>query len=149
MQVKCFRQETPHTCAVACLRMVLEYYGVSHDEAFLANLCETTKDGTTARSVVRAAHSLGFNASFCEGDLRFLQNCLDDEMPLIVFLSTGPLNEIPGDSIHAVVVTAMDPEKVIVNEPASGGELNIALDSFLDAWEETFFLAILVTPSTE
>ncbi len=70
-------------------------------------------------------------------------------MPLIVFLSTGPLNEMPGDSIHAVVVTAIEPEKVIVNEPASGNELNIALDGFLDAWEETFFLAILVMPSTE
>jgi len=128
--------------------MILEYYGVSHDEAFLANLCGTTRDGTTAKGVVLAARSLGFNASFCEGDLRFLQNCLGDEMPLIAYLSTGPLDEIPGDSIHAVVVTAMKPEKVIVNEPASGNELDITLDGFLDAWGETFFLTILVTPST-
>ncbi len=67
MRVKCFQQETPYSCAVACLRMVLEYYDVSHDEAFLVNLCGTTEDGTTAKGVVRAARSLGFNASLLRG----------------------------------------------------------------------------------
>ncbi|GEM_PF-3684558 len=53
------KQETPHTCAVACLRMILEMHGFFIDEDALSKKCGTNIYGTSADDLVQAASNLG------------------------------------------------------------------------------------------
>ena len=58
-----YPQETDFSCAVACLRMVLDHLGVSKTEAELREICDCTIFGTAALELVLAARRLGFAAS--------------------------------------------------------------------------------------
>jgi ABC-type bacteriocin/lantibiotic exporter with double-glycine peptidase domain len=86
MRLTPYAQQQPHTCAVACLRMVAEYYGVSRTEAELLSLCGTTLDGTTPLGLTRAARQLGLSATIAYGDLTLIQSALHHQQPAIVFL---------------------------------------------------------------
>ncbi|MFQ6042534.1 MAG: cysteine peptidase family C39 domain-containing protein [Candidatus Poribacteria bacterium] len=57
------KQEKTYTCLPACLRIVLNYLGVSLTEEEIADACNTTEAGTTLADAVHAVHSLGFNAT--------------------------------------------------------------------------------------
>lgn len=73
MRLTPYGQEEAHTCAVACLRMVAEYFGVPRTEAELLPLCGTTLDGTTPPGLARAARQLGLSATIAYGDLATVQ----------------------------------------------------------------------------
>lgn len=57
-----FRQEKGYSCAVACLRVLLDFYDCKRDEAFLRGLCATDYSGTSSDALVSAARQLGFKA---------------------------------------------------------------------------------------
>jgi len=57
-----FKQEKTYTCAIACLRMVLDSFDFAIDEPSLLELCQTDIDGTSADDLVRASNELGFQA---------------------------------------------------------------------------------------
>lgn len=62
MKLTPYAQEEPHTCVVACLRMVAAYYGRPYTEAELLPFCQTTLDGTTPEALLEAAHKIGLTA---------------------------------------------------------------------------------------
>lgn len=73
MKLTPYAQEQPHTCAVACLRIVAEYYGLRYSEAELLPLCQTTLDGTTPEALADAARQLGLTAKLTFDDLTVSQ----------------------------------------------------------------------------
>src|SRR5438093_247579 len=97
-------QETPDSCAPACLRMVLGSFGLDLPEAELRALCDCTPAfGTDALKVVDVARGLGFpltgkyNLTLTE-----LETLVSDGHFPIVFVNLGPLDGI--DEQHALVV---------------------------------------------
>jgi ABC-type bacteriocin/lantibiotic exporter with double-glycine peptidase domain len=39
------KQETPHTCLPACVRIVLQYYGQEFSEETIASACQVNRRG--------------------------------------------------------------------------------------------------------
>lgn len=143
MKLTPYAQEQPHTCAVACLRIVAEYYGLTHSEVELLSFCQTTLDGTTPEALVEAAHKIGLTAKLTFDDPASLSLAIHQQQPIIVYLG------IPTDSseleIHAVVVSDLTLETVTYADPTDGKEQTQARDIFLAHWQNAFHTAILIT----
>ena len=69
-------------CGVACLSMVLCYYGSSYPLARLREMMKTTKDGTTALAIVKVAQKLKFDTRAVKADERFFED--DVTFPFII-----------------------------------------------------------------
>ena len=95
-------------CGAASLGMVLAYYGKWVPLEQLRVDCGVSRDGSSARNLLRAAKHYGLD---CEG-FRLEPEMLRDEgiFPCIVHI----------DFTHFVVVTGMKGEKVYLNDPAQG-----------------------------
>ncbi len=59
MVVPHFFQSSEQTCGAACLRMLFAALGVAHDEATIAQSCQTTPLGCTVQDLVMGAQALG------------------------------------------------------------------------------------------
>ena len=138
-------QEQPHTCAVACLRIVAEYYGLTHSEAELLPLCQTTLDGTTPEALTDAARQLGLTAKLSFDDPTVLPLASQQQQPLIVYLGIPtPPSEL---EIHAVVVSDLTFETVTYLDPTDGKEQTLAREIFSAHWQNAFHTAIFITRS--
>jgi ABC-type bacteriocin/lantibiotic exporter with double-glycine peptidase domain len=140
-----YQQEQPHTCAVACLRMVAEYFGSPCTEAELLPLCKTTLDGTTPEDLAQAARQLGLSATITYDEPAVLPESLNREHPVIVFLGIPAAPPTLTVEIHAVVVTGFDGETVTFNDPTDGQEHSQSRDEFFDNWQRAFHAAVLIT----
>lgn len=145
MRLTPYAQEQPHTCAVACLRMVAEYYAVSCTEAGLLPLCGTTLNGTTPVGLAHAARQLGLSATIAFSDLNLVQAALNRQQPVIVFLGLLVPPPSLGVAIHAVVVTAIDSKNITFIDPADGLEHTRDRATFLTDWQRAFGISILIT----
>src|SRR5438045_1045855 len=94
-------QETDYSCAVACLRMVIEYLGVSKTEEELCKLSDCKFLGTDALKIVDAARSLNFDANKYNLSFEELLGEVKRGIHPIVYLRTN----INGNfEMHSVVV---------------------------------------------
>ncbi|MBL8207196.1 MAG: C39 family peptidase [Blastocatellia bacterium] len=143
MKLTTYVQEQLHTCSVACLRMVAEYYGLLHSEAELLPLCETTLDGTTPEALTEAARQLGLAARLHFDDPAILATTIRQQVPVIVYLGIPtPTFDI---DIHAVVVSNLSDEQVTFIDPTDGQEHSQAKDTFFAQWQNAFHTAIVIT----
>lgn len=126
--------------------MVTEHHGVTISEPELAALCGTTPDGTTPAELASGARQMGLSAAVAYGDMSLLQAAISQQQPVIVFL--GLLGSAPPSflSIHAVVVTDLNGERVTFIDPADGLVHTCDHASFLADWGRASNIAILVTP---
>ncbi len=138
------RQETPDSCAVACLRSVLHFYGHVSDEAALRELCGTTSSGTLSDDLVKCSQALGFEAQKEYSSLKLLKQHLAATHLPILYLN---LLFIDGyDSVHAVVATDLKDQFIIVIDPLEG-ERSLPLSAFESSWQMLNNLAIIVWKS--
>lgn len=143
LRVPFHRQSKRYTCAPACLRIVLEYYGSRHKEDDISTLCKTTWRGTTARNLVDSAKKLGFKARSESLDTYTLKRLLNNKIPIIVYLDSEHLT---GDlGIHANVVIGIE-EKVTVIDPLIG-ERSYSRKKFEKAWKSVNKIAIIIERS--
>lgn len=140
------KQETPDSCAVACLRSVLHVYGHASDEAALRQLSGTTSSGTLSDDLVNCARSLGFEAQKEYSNLDLLRQHLAASRFPILYIN---LLFIDGfDSVHAVVATELQDQSLQVIDPLEG-ERVFSLPAFEKSWQLLNNLAIIVWPSQE
>lgn len=130
-----FRQQHPHTCLPACVRMVLAHWGQEHSEEELAQaLGAVSVWGTRPESAVAGLERLGYHALWFENaTLERLLDLLAHGWPVIVFLRAADLPHGRA-GLHAVVVVVLEGEQVTCLDPSLDHELRLELSSFLRAW---------------
>lgn len=137
------RQETPDSCAVACLRSVLQSYGHVVDEAALRQQCGTTESGTLSDDLVKCARIRGFAAEKEYANLERLRQHLAANVFPILYVNLFFIDGI--DSVHALVATEFEDQFINVVDPLEG-ERSIHLTAFEKSWQMLNNLAILVQP---
>jgi len=136
-----FKQEKTYACAVACLRMILDYMDFEIDEPSLSALCQTDANGTSADDLVHAANQLGFSARKEYSNINDVQKYLNQGSFPILYVN---LLAIDGLAItHAFVLEVVTQGSVTVLDPWRGRR-KIALQQFNVAGEKTRNLAVLV-----
>lgn len=80
--IKPIRQVNPDSCSIACLMMVLDYYGikVSHEEIINFIIKATPEGGSFVTEIARFAKSKGFKAD-CYAYNLYLTDPKDIELP--------------------------------------------------------------------
>lgn len=135
------KQEKTYACAVACLRMILDFIDFEIDESSLSALCRTDANGTSADDLVHAATQLGFSARKEYSSIKDLQKYLNEGIFPILYVN---LLAIDGLAItHAFVLEVVTTSSVTVLDPWRGRR-KIRLQQFKIAWEKTRNLAVLV-----
>lgn len=137
MIVPFYKQEFWHSCFAACVRMLLEYYGIKKSERELRPLLRITPYATGRWFFVELGlESMGLH--FYRGfgfSLDELKELIKNEIPVIVSL------KFPEHPNHTVVVTEVTDEFITVHDPERGENMQIDTDRFLGAWSERKYLA--------
>lgn len=135
-------QETRFSCVPACLRMVMLSFGVGIPESELRARCDSTILGTNALKAVDAARQLGFTGSAKYTlTLEELKELVAAGQYPIAFVSLLPIDA--RDDIHALIVTGLTSQDVLVLDPLAG-ERAIPLQTFSAAWGMRHHLALLI-----
>ncbi len=145
IELPCLEQEQGHTCVPACIRIVLHYLGADFSENEISVACKTTPRGTDQDDAAEGIVSLGFNAIKLEaitfeGITRFIRQ----NQPVIVLLSVKHLPYGSQMGMHAVVVNGFSTNTVSFIDPARGEEIEITMDTFLQAWDERGRLGLVI-----
>lgn len=74
---KLLKQEKSYSCSVACLRMVLEYWGIHESEARLCELVKTKFYGTHPSNLIECAQTFGMDAFLTSLNLVELENFIN------------------------------------------------------------------------
>ena len=110
MKVIYIKQTDLKDCGVSCLMSIVRYYGGYVRREYVREITNTTKDGVTAYSMIKAAPLLGLEASALKGDIKNLK----EPLPLIAHLL---INNSFG---HFVVITKLTSNYVTVMDPNAG-----------------------------
>ena len=129
LDVKPFRQ-SPAFCGPACLKMILEYYGIKKSEKELAKLSGASiARGIDAQGLIKAAKTLGFKAFFKDfSDLKDIRKyVLDNKIPVIIdWFST--------DDGHYCVAVNIDKKNIYMQDPELGDIRKMDLETFKRVW---------------
>ncbi len=129
--------------------MALAFFGVEHEEANLRRVFRARGLGTSPGRVMIELPRLGFLALIYDGDLRILADNLAAGNPCIVHLWTEHLPHWNGKdpAIHAVVVTDLLVDKVLVNDPAfTHAGQPIPMGDFIQSWQTAGSLLMVIQP---
>lgn len=96
-------------CGVAALAMIFKHFGSNYSIAKLRDLARTTKQGTTALGLVKAANQLGLKATAIQTDLSYLTD-EQTEFPFIVHV-------VKKNLLHYYVVYKADKNYVYIADP--------------------------------
>ena len=137
LDVPYHKQQNWYTCGPTCLRMLLEYFGISASEEDVTKACKTTELGTTPSQLVKGSDILGLDADALKyEDLEDLKHTLKSGNPVIVLLDAGILyGGIQGFG-HFVVVTGFDSNDIIYHDPdiPDGQDARCSIEIFMQAW---------------
>ena len=138
------KQEMAYSCAVACLKMVLEAFGKGIDESELRRLCNTTELGTFADDIVSCAIELGFKAEKTYLAIDNLKRLMEKDIFPIVYVNTYSLNSI--FATHAIIVEEIEDGEVMIIDPLDGRK-TVPLKIFDNLWDACNNLTIIVKKS--
>ena len=127
------KQETVYSCGPACLRMVLEAFGLSKTEGELRELTNCTLEGTTPDGIVTAARVLGFAATrvYTPTFEELSQQIAVGLYPIVSMYSRLEPG-LPPDW-HCVVSAGVSERRVELLDPWRG-ECSISIEEFLRDW---------------
>lgn len=129
LNIKSYRQK-PELCGPACLKMVLEYYGIEKSEKELADLTlYQPLKGVSAENLLKAAKGMGLNAFYKDlSEIKDLEShVLKKKIPVIVdWFSTN-------DGHYSVVVD-IDKENIYMQDPELGNLRTLDIETFKRVW---------------
>ncbi|TEU16568.1 MAG: hypothetical protein E3J21_10330 [Anaerolineales bacterium] len=125
------RQETPSSCAVACLRIILEHHGFVISEAELRKRCQTSELGTRVENLLSCARAFGFEAEIENLTVERLKELLDEGVYPIAYINMFPTSHIP--YTHTVIVESYEGNRLLVVDPLAEPR-EIRLSEFLESW---------------
>lgn len=128
LQVKSFRQH-PGMCGPACLKMVLEYYGIKMSEKKLAKMCGATASlGVEAKHLLTAAKKLGLKGFIKDhATISELASFLKRDIPVIV-------DWFSVNDGHYSVVVGLDKRYIYLEDPEFGRLNIIEIEVFRRIW---------------
>jgi len=129
--------------------MALAFQGTVLGEEELCELLETRQVGTEVLNVLLLNQRLpGCHAEVISASLDDLRRWLQQDMPPIVFVATGPLHYWDTECLHALIVAGIEEQSVLVHDPAfAHAPLTIPQGEFLAAWGELAQLTALIRVS--
>jgi ABC-type bacteriocin/lantibiotic exporter with double-glycine peptidase domain len=132
------QQEDEAGCLAACAQMVLAHLGVTVSQADLNRLFELTPLGVPLSRLQRLTQSYKVQVTIHhEGSLADLQQAVNENTPLIIFIHTGQLTYWSEQAQHAVVVVGYDGSALLLNDPAfPDAPKQVPADEFILAWDE-------------
>ena len=147
LNVPLLTQRSRSDCLPICVEMALIYYGRQVDSRWLRQVLQATAIGTPGFKVLNlAAH--GYHVTYAPAtDERVLLQSLAEGTPPIALVRTDNLSYWQVDTAHALVVTGMDDESVIVNDPAFPIQQRIPRTEFMLAWSDFDYLYALIRPT--
>ena len=121
-------QVVQRDCGVAALAMILKNYGSSYSLAYLRELAQTSREGTSALGLVEAGKQLGFETQAIRADLDlFKQENLS--YPFIVHVVKD------GGLQHYYTVFGKDKGQVVIGDPdPSKKVIKLSLEDFDKEW---------------
>src|SRR3989338_3477092 len=140
MALPYYRQRTPFTCSLACVRMVLESLGIETTEYELAEIINfSPKRGVSPIMIKSLCERFNVRHNFHFGStLEELQEAIKDEFYPIVLVKPSTLYNLPEtEHGHYIIIKDITDENVIINDPDQehGGEdKKIHLDNFRTSW---------------
>ncbi len=129
--------------------MVLAFQGMVFGEEELCDLLETQQVGTEVLNVLLLNQRLpGCHAEVTSASLDDLMRWLQQGIPPIVFVTSGPLRYWHTECLYALVVVGIEEQSVLVHDPACAhAPLTIPHGEFLAAWGELAQLTALMRVS--
>ncbi len=129
--------------------MVLASQGLVLGEEALGGLLETQQVGTEVLNVLLLNQCLSrCHAEVASASLDDLRRWLQEGIPPIVFVATGPLRYWQTECLHALVVAGITEQSVVVHDPAfAQAPITVPQSEFLAAWGELAQLTALIRVS--
>ncbi len=137
---KLYKQEKNYSCTVACLRMVLEYYGIKEDEKSLRIKTKTKPYGTHPINAIRCAESYKLKATISSLNLDKLRKFINQNKPVITNILKYSDNEF---YVHSVVVYRIENDIINILDPEDG-EIYCQSDMFELLWKSTEYTSIII-----
>src|SRR3989338_9124373 len=129
LNLKPYRQK-PELCGPACLKMVLEYFGIEKPEAKIARLYGyKPAKGVSAEGLIKAAKQLGlkaFSKDFTE--LKDIKEYVLNKKTTVI------VDWFSVDDGHYSVVVDIDKENVYLQDPEIGHIRSMRLEVFKRVW---------------
>ena len=85
MKFPSFIQYNTKDCGPSCLKIISKYYGQEYSLAYLRELCQVSRDGTSISSMRDAAEKLGYDVSVTKMSWKTLNND-NIKLPCIIHL---------------------------------------------------------------
>jgi len=128
LNVKPFRQSSGH-CGAACLKIVLEYYGIHKSERELIRLVgSTTAHGVTTESMALAIRKYKMQTIIKDNTtLKQIASLLKKQIPVIV-------DWFSVDDGHYSVVVGLDRENIYMQDPELGHLRTMKCKTFMTVW---------------
>lgn len=137
------RQETASSCAVACLRMILEHYDLVVSEVELREQCQTSELGTKVENLMTCARDMGFEAELEYLTVERLKELLDQSVYPIAYLNMFPTSHIP--YTHTVIVENYEGDQFLIIDPLAEPK-EIRLSDFIEGWAMYDCMAVILRP---
>ncbi|MDR3338868.1 MAG: peptidase domain-containing ABC transporter [Candidatus Symbiothrix sp.] len=130
------KQHGEFACGIACLTMIVKYYGGNARQESIRSISGTTTQGTTLLGLYQAAEKLNFIPNAYQADLNDLKS----------FTSPVVLHVVKNEKIeHYVVCFGFENNKFIIGDP--GDKMLLMTEPELDAiWKSKALLMLKPTP---
>jgi ABC-type bacteriocin/lantibiotic exporter with double-glycine peptidase domain len=117
--------------------MVLAYWGIRRSQNTLARQLQTIPGAGTPGSRLHNLASHNLDIYYSDGTLDALRTAIAQAVPPIALMNTKHFPHWQLETAHAIVVVAMDDNRVVMNDPGmnQGGTV-VSLDDFLLAWDD-------------
>ena len=113
-------------CGVACLKMIIKYYGGDYPISKLREITNTTKDGTSAYNLIEGAKKVGLAAVGYQVELKDISS---DILPVIAY------TVIDGIYQHYMVIYKITKKGILVGDPATKLKV-IKYEEFLSIFQK-------------